>query len=151
VFQLIEGQDALRHLMQIGADDVGTGAQRVEHLARPGNERRRASRVESTGDIPGMGRHQPDFLDWHALTLGGHPVRFRSGIEPPDDIGRERLHRGVVEQSVETRIKDSHVEQGLIDVEDDYAALISSSRCRWLRGGDPALFRDDLRRRSHTS
>jgi hypothetical protein len=47
-----------------------------------------------------MCRHQTDFLDWQAQRLGGHPVRFRSGLEPPDGIGRERMFEQIAQTGV---------------------------------------------------
>jgi hypothetical protein len=75
------------HRAQVGAYHVWPLDQGVEHLAGPGHEGGGASGAQRTGDIPGMGRDEPNRTWWHTQSLGRH-TNFRPSC---DLFGKKNL------------------------------------------------------------
>jgi len=53
----------------------------LSHHARPGHERRLASRAQRACDIPGMRGHQPDLANGHVVPVRHREIRLRGGLE----------------------------------------------------------------------
>lgn len=72
----------------------------IEDGARPRHERGGAPGMQGPGNIPGMGRDQPNPTGRDPETLRGHPVRLRSRFEAPDRICREELFEVFAETGI---------------------------------------------------
>src|ERR687887_2188238 len=82
----IDGDDLTGDCAKVRANDIGSWRERVQHLARARDERRGASRLHRSDNVPRMRRDQAKLIGLNAQFLRDKAVRFRRWLEPSNAV-----------------------------------------------------------------